>query len=50
MIKSSPGEKKGEKRYVDGYATLTDTQQVMGYAGYSLIWCLFGLFGQVVGQ
>ena len=36
MIKSSPGERKGEKRYVDGYATLTDTQ-VMDYAGYSLI-------------
>ena len=46
MREGPPGERAGEKRYADGYATLTDTQ-VMGYAGYSLIRCLFG---QVVGQ
>ena len=40
-------ERKGEKHYEDGYATLTDTMdtQVIGYVGYSLIRCLFGLFG-----
>ena len=42
MREDPPGERAGEKRYADGYATLTDTQQVMGY---SLIRCLFGLFG-----
>ena len=45
MREDPPGERAGEKRYADGYATLTDTMdtQVIGYAGYSLIRCLFRL-------
>ena len=45
MREDPPGERAGEKRYADGYETLTDMQQVIGYVGYSLIRCLFGLFG-----